>query len=572
MDAEHPTALPKIRTFARDQARVQHREEQAVVVPEQTPVKDVAPAVTVVEKQAPAVSVAHITVPAKVVPPPAQKASRIPAFHELKKSAPTPMVKPVAQSAPAKHSAPAPKKVSVTARKIDPVVATSGGTIITDNKKGEFKVLPSVFTSLKDWLKGLFQRPSSAPKYTVIASDRRKGVIQKATSNNATIFTADSDTLKEEIRRRQQAPSVPHKDITWTPHTEVGVPLLVETNRVPAPRMPVTITFKKQVGTLPPPTITEPRPLAVPVPPPRAFVPPPEVTNFGREEVEPQPAKAVVVPAPTFTTPLPPLPIPTVQPEAVPQPEPTPVPPPTPVAKVSSIPHTPNPKTSSLKNGLRTLTRFNTNLITVVFAGSIVSLVLFILIVRTFLGLIAPTNSTTDVQATVATLSGSGSTRDLAISSLTTEALYAALAAEAVPGTGVKELRLTDVEGTPLSPQTVLTLLNFNTNQNLNQSVTAVHLAFAQSRRTIILEVTDATTVFGALLAWEPTMAADLAGMLETGDVPVAAYTDKTIGQTDVRILSDDGTPVLVYGFIDKNTVAITQDLAAFTSLLSTTP
>jgi hypothetical protein len=136
----------------------------------------------------------------------------------------------------------------------------------------------------------------------------------------------------------------------------------------------------------------------------------------------------------------------------------------------------------------------------------------------------------------------------------------------------VKELRLTDVNGDPLSPQTVLTLLNFNTNQNLNQSVTAVHLAFAQSSRTIILEVTDATTVFGALLAWEPTMAADLAGMLETGNVPAAAYTDKTIGQTDVRILSDDGTPVLVYGFIDKNTVAITQDIAAFTSLLSTTP
>ena len=127
-------------------------------------------------------------------------------------------------------------------------------------------------------------------------------------------------------------------------------------------------------------------------------------------------------------------------------------------------------------------------------------------------------------------------------------------------------------DGTALQTQEVLELLNFKANQNLNQSVTSVRVAYTAQKRAIILEVTDPTTVFGALLAWESTMAEDLATALSTGNVPAAPFTDKTIGQTDVRILSNDGTPVLVYGFINKNVVVITQDLNAFTTLLESQP
>ena len=127
-------------------------------------------------------------------------------------------------------------------------------------------------------------------------------------------------------------------------------------------------------------------------------------------------------------------------------------------------------------------------------------------------------------------------------------------------------------DGEVVPTQTLLSLLNFNTSQNLNQSVTSVHLGFSSSKRVIILEVTDPTTVFGALLQWESTMANDLAPMLSTGNARNDMFTDQTIGQTDVRILSENGTPILVYGFIDKNIVVITQDLEAFTAFLSTTP
>ena len=573
MDEEHSKSLPKIRTFARDQAHVQHHDEPAVVAPVVAATAPTQP-VAVIEKKPVAVPVAHITVPVKKPAVPTPASTHIPAFHELKKKSAPEMVKPASLSMPAKHVAPAQpqKKVSVKARKFEQVKTTSGGTIITDNKKGEFKVLPSILDSFKAWLKELMGSSSKAPKYTITTSDRRKGVIQKATSNNATIFTADSETLKDEIRRRQQqAAASTETDITWTPNTEVGVPLLAETTRRSVPKMPVTISFKKQASYIPPPVITEPRAVAVPPPAPvqRVFVPPPEITNFGREQNPPALPRIRITEALQNTTPVTPLVIPTapVIAERVPQP------PQEPVLPVIQIPHTPNPKTGSLKNGLRTLATFNTNLSAVIFAGSIVSLVLVVLIVRTFLGLISPTESPTDESSFVTALSDQGTTaKDLALSSKTKEALYTALASEPVPATGIREFRIVAADGTALQTQEVLELLNFKANQNLNQSVTSVRVAYTAQKRAIILEVTDPTTVFGALLAWESTMAEDLATALSTGNVPAAPFTDKTIGQTDVRILSNDGTPVLVYGFINKNVVVITQDLNAFTTLLESQP
>lgn len=570
MDAEHPKALPKIRTFARDQAHVQHHDEPTVAVLEKSTSTPVPP-IVVSEKKATVVQAPHITVATKkeVFATPLKTATtHIPAFHELKKRNTPEMVKPQFHATPQKHIAPEPKRVSVKARKFEPVKSTSGGTIITDNKKGDFKVLPSVFASLKTWLKELFGGSQKTPKYTITTSDRRKGVIQKATSNNATIFTADSETLKEEIRRRQQA-AVPHDDLIWTPNTEVGVPLLAETNAPAVAKMPVTISFKKQAGYLPPPTITEPRVLSVPAPAPRVFVPPPEITNFGAEQNPPALPRIRITEALHNTTPVTPLPIPEVRPVA-----PVVVTPPVETQKtlVNSIPHTPNPKTSYLKNGLRTLATFNTNVAAIIFAGSVVSLVLLFLIVRTFLGLILPETNSTDGEFIAQTLSQNGAAQDIAISSVTKEALYAALASLSTPTSDVKEFRVVTPNGEVVPVQALLSLLNFNTSQNLNQSVTSVHLGFSSSKRAIILEVTDPTTVFGALLSWEPTMASDLAPMLSTGNAPDDMFTDQTIDQTDVRILSDSGMPVLVYGFIDKNIVVITQDLDAFTAFLSTTP
>ena len=559
-DAPHKPLL-KIRTFAQDQARAQHLPEP--------------PAFVLHEK----IVVTSAPTPVAVTPKPVLQATHIPAFHEIKKKTETEIIKPkeVAARPMPKIIASSKKKVVVRAKQSEPVKNSYGGTVITDSRRGEFKVIPSVFSSFKDWLKEIFGGSKKSPKYTVTNTNRRKGIIQKATSNTATIFTADNETLKEEIRRRQNNTAEPtHNNLTWSPNTEVGMPLLkTNTNQNAVEKDYVTISFKKR-SSVPPPIITEPspaqeltkQPYPDSLPNTRVFVPPSEtVTNFGKEQNPPAlPLVRVQTVAPPYVAEVAPVPPPVLAPEI-------PVAPSVieelVIAPLGEIPHTPNPKTSRLKNGLRNLVSFNTNLSTFFLGGLIISFVLIFLIVRTFLSLISPTISTmNDAPSMVTTISEQGSAKDLAISSLTTEALYSALASEPVPAQGVAELRIVSADGQPLSAQEMLSLLNFNTNQNLNQSVTEARLAFAGGERAIILEVTDATTVFGGLLIWESDMAEDLASALETGDAPQEEFIDRTIGQTDVRILLDDGTPVLVYGFIDKNVVVITKNIPAFTALL----
>ena len=88
MDAEHETALPKIRTFARDQAHVQHHDEPAVIVPAVVADKEVVPEAVEVKKPV-IVPAAHITVPEKKASVSTPPAAHIPAFHELKKKSVT---------------------------------------------------------------------------------------------------------------------------------------------------------------------------------------------------------------------------------------------------------------------------------------------------------------------------------------------------------------------------------------------------------------------------------------------------------------------------------------------------
>jgi hypothetical protein len=305
------------------------------------------------------------------------------------------------------------------------------------------------------------------------------------------------------------------------------------------------------------------------------------VTNFRDEQTPPVLPSLRITEALQNTTPVTPLVLPEMRPITVKvaplviepvskviseiQPE-------KPLVKIVSIPNTPNPKTRYLKNGLRTIATFNTNLTAIIFAGSVVTLVLVVLIVRTFLGIISPNTELANETNFTSILSEKGSPEDLALSSASTDALYSALASKPIPANGVQEFVLVNVDGVALQTQEVLSLLNFNTNQNLNQSVTSARFAYSFSKRAIILEVTDATTVFGALLNWEDSMAEDLANTFATGGLSGVTFADKTIGQTDVRVLADDGTPVLVYGFINKNVVVITQDLAAFTAFLPDTP
>jgi hypothetical protein len=155
------------------------------------------------------------------------------------------------------------KTVQVREKKKDLLASRteSGGTVITDNKKVSPGFFSAITASIKDWLISLkTQKKVSPPKYSVINSERRKGVIQKATTKTGSIFTADSETLADEIRRRQPVDlsqkEAKNQDISWTPNTEPGYPLL------PGATTNIQVAFKNR--SLPQPEIIEPAP-AVPL-------------------------------------------------------------------------------------------------------------------------------------------------------------------------------------------------------------------------------------------------------------------------------------------------------------------
>lgn len=149
--------------------------------------------------------------------------TKIPAFHELQKQVSAIQHNKKTQK-PTKIG---PKPTENSKNKLNIGYDTA---IITDNKSGQFKFFPSLLRSIEDWFNKLkaSRKRKKNPTYSVPEAERRKGVIQKATSKSATIFTSDSSSIKERIRRRQeQHKNLPEEAETiWSPNTETGYNLL----------------------------------------------------------------------------------------------------------------------------------------------------------------------------------------------------------------------------------------------------------------------------------------------------------------------------------------------------------
>lgn len=103
-----------------------------------------------------------------------------------------------------------------------------------------------------------------------------------------------------------------------------------------------------------------------------------------------------------------------------------------------------------------------------------------------------------------------------------------------------------------------------------------------------ILGVSSYGDTFSGMLSWEPTMAANLAGLFPpypavttsvgtstattTTSAPVVAtaFKDEVVDNHDTRVLKDSaGHTILIYGYWDQNTLIIARDEDAFTELIS---
>lgn len=562
MSADSKPALRRIRTFAQDleEAKEQHGEPTTAATVSDTPTN----AVSVPTEKAASAKVFETITPSE----------HIPAFHELQKKAGAQTA--TAHSTPATKAAPVPK---ITVRKKHDLAEprhAGGGTIITDTKRTELNFFESAIQDLTNWFKALGKtQKKHPPTYTITDTERRKGIIQKATSKSGSIFTADSETLKEEIRRRiQQSPvavsptASESTHVTWSPQTEAGYPLLSSHTAAKQEPERIKVQFKKQ--TLPAPVLVEPTLIASERDADEArweFNPPPRIE---RASTVPPPQK--VVPPPVVPVPPTPAPEPTVRP-VVPPPvieEPVPV-----AVAEPPVPAEPASEAVSMRDRLQGLLhslRFNTNTLTIGIASVLVFAALVAFTARGIFVLVTRSVATdTTIAATAEPLLSHSTLTKLEIKPLQSQAVPVAIAGVGKPDGVVYELELVDSKGVPLSLSDTLLLIGFQNNKNLNQTITALHLITQNNQRAIVFTVSDRISAFGALLAWESTMSSSLSALLGSAatDAP-APFTDVTVGTSDVRLLTVGGEEALAYGFINQNTLLITKNVAAFAAILGT--
>jgi len=548
--------LPRIRTFAAD---FEHDRKESgeplppgITVPQApTPAPTVTPPKTVVltdvAKKEPAVTIN----------------TAVPAFHELKKrTSPeyitTPLA-PKAEQKPLHFKAPTETNVAktVVVRKPKPKdapkpVSTGGATIITDNKRSQQSLIPAVIAAVRAWFKKVSadSKQKKTPKYTVVDTERRKGVIQKATTKTGTIFTADRETLKDEIRRRswkQSADEADAPDITWSPNTEVGYPLL--DSGLPKPTN-ITVEFKKRADWAPVPP---------PVPAPIAFVPPPVFVEPTIPEPvvvpEPAPMETVVATPPTIVEPAEEVSLETLVPVEEEE-------------EIETDYALTTPEAHYRIRSIGDVTKLNTNILSIGVVGIIAGIVVVIIVGRALVGIIFEESPTITV-APATPIGISTSVTDVTLDTPTQEALLIALQQLSTSAVGPQEYRIVYKDGTPLQKSVLLPLLGFANTGSLSQTINEVHILQNQSARSLIFTVTDATTAFGSLLAWESYMVDNLGSLLNISRPNTTLeVSDRTIQNKDVRIFTGGDQEVLVYGFTSANKVLITKDVPTFTAAL----
>lgn len=86
--------------------------------------------------------------------------------------------------------------------------------------------------------------------------------------------------------------------------------------------------------------------------------------------------------------------------------------------------------------------------------------------------------------------------------------------------------------------------------------------------RFLIIETSFFAQAWSAMLNWERYMSSDLGPLLKTIDDSRATWSDKVVSNKDTRIeRGPNGNTILIYGFINEETIVIARDEATFTAV-----
>jgi hypothetical protein len=539
MSVTKQKTLAQVRTFAQDFKEHQNPNDAAMPVtgpPKKGPVVKVTKSPGP-KKKAEKKKEAHIVAKTK-----AKKDKRQKKAEETLKSILDHATNEDHKTTTPKAAAPKIRVQKSPAAKKQRVNVGAPAQVISSTKKSTGRASQrSFFGSLGEWFNNLFTPKTKTPTYTVQDTERRKGVIKKATTKSGTIFTADNETLREEILRRRKKEE--HEiDVTWTPNTDPGYNLL-EGEHVEEWS---EVAAKKK---LPEPEIIEPTP------------------------AKPVVEEPVLPPQPT-PEPEAPVPIaPPIEPEPVPE-QTAPVAPPVELEPEEPAPVVERPKVepfAALRSMLKGRTEdVNTNALAIGLLAVVAAVFILVLIVRGAIGLLTPDETIVPNEQFAPLIIGL-ETSNYQLEATDANTLEGALDNTAMIVTSAtEEVVFTSSDGARVSPQELVVLLDLRINPNLSQSIQDLRLVVVDTvQHALVFTVSDSFTALGGMLEWEERMADDLSDTLNTVSVPEASasFVDETYNDIDMRVLTDGIDDVLVYGFIDEDTVLITKTTETFERL-----
>jgi len=526
MPGPTPAALPTIRTYAQDLKRERARRglptSPAPSVTTPPPVTPTPPAAPAKAEPGEHIVVTTPTTPKAPPPPPKPRpaATPLPAAP-ARAQASTPAAIPPFHTLRTAHQGALAAQPEKTVPTVRVAITNDPGeaTIITDTKHNRFNVFTATFASIAAWWKKLqaARQAARAPRYVVPSPTERKAIIQKATAYTGRQVAEDDKDLTEIIRARAE-----RERTTPVPVTPVD----------PAP------SLVPPISTAPTSVTPPPAPIA-PIPP----VPKPAVTTPAPAPILENTPQAIdeVDLEPTTVQDTPPA-------QMEPEPKPTPV------------------KTDEAPVRSKTPARLSLIKSALVIGVAATAGAALLITQMTRAPLFAPA-PTSEPQPTTVSPLGSTPVLSLLLPNTTAgELISLARESRETATTYPLLLEFHTSQGTLPGP-TVLTELNRRTNPNILGQTSAAYLGWViEDEPFLLLTVFDERSMWGSLLRNE----SDLPNLLSefTSLDSVASVSDESLEGRDVRVLrNDQNESVMVYGFLDEQTVVITTSEASFRTL-----
>lgn len=418
----------------------------------------------------------------------------------------------------------------------------SRGTVITNQKRGRFKLLPSIWEALQEWFTDAGRKLEKRAENkrlaipTVRTIEDRKDTIKKAASIGALAPKDDYAKLAAKVPPRQiteVSPAAPTvmiaekeavPEASWS-HFEGGkeVPAVQPQSVAPAPVLPA-----------------EPAKPVIP-PLPATDAQPPEAVSTEQVVARPTPVEPVRL-------------------------------------EIGQVPRQKSARPVPRSSGRNFRWLFYLGLGTTAIIAAIGGASLVTWLMGESPTTVVPV-AVTDLPATFVTPVPQSSVAKVALPRTRAEWYDSLLQIDS--GEMATVIPIINIGGAerPATTEETMTMLALKTEPALNRSIKEITFMLIDNQPAIVLKVSAYDSTFGGLLLSETVLSSELAPLFgETvsatykvgvGTVP-PEFVDELADNHDVRVLKDEmENERLVYGFTDQNTVIITTNKETFTSLSS---